>query len=180
MSAFDSKQKTYRHRNEVDVVLTLSTSDTPVAATMFLSLGERASDLLNDDRAFIPVRLGDGDTMIIAKSQIASIVEAAGGKPANGKSKIYGEDFSTHAKKEEAPSKTFDPYAMLRIQPTASDQEVRAAYKARMKAVHPDTFASLGLDEEIAKAAVLATQKVNYAYQKIMRDRSVKQTDRKA
>ena len=76
MSAFDSKQKTYRHRNEVDVVLTLSTSDTPVAATMFLSLGERASDLLNDDRAFIPVRLGDGDTMIIAKSQIARATQA--------------------------------------------------------------------------------------------------------
>ncbi len=178
MTVFDTKQKTYRHRNEVTVLLTLSTRDKPVEATMFLSLGERASDLLNDGRAFIPVRLGDGDTMIIAKSQIASIVEGVGEKQGRPKSKIYGEDFSADARKEEAAPKTFDPYAMLRVARTATNEEIRAAYKTRMKAVHPDTFASLGLDEEIAKAAVLATQKVNYAYQKIMRERGA--TDKTA
>ena len=177
MSVFDTKQKTYRHRNEATVLLTLAGADKPVPATMFLSLGERASDLLNDDRAFIPVRLGDGETMIIAKSQIATIVEGEAGSEESGKSKIYGEDFST-SQKSDAPQKSFDPYAMLRIAPTASNEEIRAAYKARMKAVHPDTFASLGLDEEISKAAVLATQKVNYAYQKIMRERGAAQTDR--
>jgi len=170
MSAFDTKQKTYRHRNEVNVLLTLATSDKPVEATVFLRLGERASDLLNDDRSFIPVRFGDGETMIIAKSQIATIIEGKNGTESRGKSKIYGEDFSA-TPKSKAPPKSFDAYAMLRIAPTASIEEIRAAYKARMKAVHPDTFASLGLDEEIAKAAVLATQKVNYAYQKIMQER---------
>ncbi len=179
MTVFDTKQKTYRHRNEANVLLTLAGADKPVPATMFLSLGERASDLLNDGRAFIPVRLGDGETMIIAKSQIATIVEGKASTEESGKSKIYGEDFST-SQKPEAPQKNFDPYAMLRIAPTASNEEIRAAYKARMKAVHPDTFASLGLDEEISKAAVLATQKVNYAYQKIMRERGAAQADRTA
>lgn len=178
MTVFDTKQKTYRHRNEVTVLLTLSTSDKPVEATMFLSLGERASDLLNDGRAFIPVRLGDGDTMIIAKSQIASIVEGAATAEEKAKAKLRGEDFSTDPKKNDATPKNFDAYAMLRITPSATNEEIRAAYKARIKAVHPDTFASLGLDEEISKAAVLATQKVNYAYQKIMRDRGGAQTDR--
>jgi len=177
MTVFDTKQKSYRHRNEANVLLTLATSDKPVEATVFLSLGERASDLLNDSRAFIPVRLGGGETMIIAKSQIATIIEGKTAKDESGKSKIYGEDFST-TQKPDAPQKSFDAYAMLRIAPTASNEEVRAAYKARMKAVHPDTFASLGLDEEISKAAVLATQKVNYAYQKIMRERGSEQTDR--
>ena len=74
MSAFDGKQRTYRHRNEIGVVLRLAAAgEEPVRATVFTSLGERASDLLNDARAFLPVRLASGETMIIAKSQIASI-----------------------------------------------------------------------------------------------------------
>ena len=42
-----------------------------------------------------------------------------------------------------------------------------------MKAVHPDTIASLDLDDDLARAALLAAQKVNYAYKKIMRERAV-------
>lgn len=177
MSAFDSKQRTYRHRNEINVLLRLATAQTPVEATVFTSLGERASDLLNDNRAFIPVRLGSGETMIVAKTQIASVIEASARKADDKGSKIYGEDFSAEEKSDEKPVEKFDAYATLRIAPEASDEEIRTAYKARMKAVHPDSLASLGLDEEISKAAVLATQKVNYAYQKIMRERGA-QTDR--
>ncbi len=183
MSAFDAKQRTYRHRSEICVTLRMSTSPEPVAATVFASLGERASDVLNDARSFIPVRLASGETMIIAKSQIASITEKdAASQEKNQdkkKSKLHGEDFSEAPKLEEKSVKPFDAYAALRIAPSASDDEIRTAYKARMKAVHPDRLSALGLDEEIAKAALLATQKVNYAYQKIMRERGREpQTDR--
>ena len=65
----------------------------------------------------------------LAKSQIATIVEGKSAKDESGKSKIYGEDFST-TQKPDAPQKNFDAYAMLRIAPTASNEEVRAAYKA--------------------------------------------------
>ncbi|PQA85525.1 J domain-containing protein [Hyphococcus luteus] len=180
MSAFDAKQRTYRHRNEICVTLRMSTSEEPVAATVFASLGERASDLLNDSRAFIPVRLASGETMIIAKSQIASITEKETEAQDKKKSNLHGEDFSGEPKLEEKPMKPFDAYAALRVAPSASDEEIRSAYKARMKAVHPDRLSSLGLDEEIAKAAVHASQKVNYAYQKIMRERGATQTDRVA
>ena len=175
MTVFDTKQRTYRHRSELHVLLRLSGDAAPVEATLFASLGERASDLLNDTRAFIPVRLANGETMIVAKSQIASLVEdqnpSAGASEDVPKSKFYGEDFSSAPKQPGKAEKTFDAYATLRVSPSASNEEIRAAYKARMKAVHPDALASLGLDEDLAKAAVLATQKVNYAYNKIMRDR---------
>lgn len=179
MSAFDTKQRAYRHRNEINVLLTLSSGEAPVEATVFASLGERASDLMNDVRSFIPVRLASGETMIVAKSQITSIIEAEAVTKNNGRSKIHGETFSADERIEDNQTKVFDAYAMLRVAPSASNEEIRTAYKARMKAVHPDTFASLGLDEEISKAAVLATQKVNLAYQKIMRERgAAPQTDR--
>lgn len=177
MSAFESKNRTFRHRNEIDVSLRMMSADKPVNATVFASLGERASDLLNDSRAFIPVRLHSGETMIIAKSQIAAITESIENDDEEQKSRIHGEDFSSDADAPEKPAASFDAYAMLKVAPDAGADEIRAAYKARIKAVHPDTMASLGLDEEIAKAALLATQKVNYAYQKIMRERGAK-TDR--
>ena len=173
MSAFESKNRTFRHRNEINIVLRLASIADPVSAIVFASPGERASDLLNDSRQFIPVRLANGETMIVAKSQITSIMEqqTSGKKDENGKSTIYGEDFSSSSSKGSDQQKNFDPYVMLRVSPSASLDEIRAAYKARIKAVHPDRLASLGLDEDIAKAAVLATQKVNYAYQAIMRER---------
>jgi len=151
---FDRASGAFRHKNEASVKLRL-TGAPPINARIFHTNGERLTDLLNDPRAFIPVRTDDGEVMIVAKTQIASIIEqeeSAGFEPAK-------------------PAKTFDPYAMLKVSPEASLAEIRAAYKARIKAVHPDSLASLGLDDEITKAAHLATLKVNYAYQKITRER---------
>ncbi|MBI1394218.1 MAG: DnaJ domain-containing protein [Alphaproteobacteria bacterium] len=60
-------------------------------------------------------------------------------------------------------------YRALRIAPSASDAEVKAAYKMRMKSVHPD--AQIGAGPEKERAALHATQLVNRAYQAIMRER---------
>ena len=132
----------------------------PIAATLFNVNGERMSDLLNDPRSFIPVRQSNGDILIVAKTQIASIVET--------------EDRTTEKQKTDSgdqKSKSFDPYQTLRISPEASLEEIRTAYRARIKAVHPDTVASLDLNEDLSKAASQATQKIIIAYRKIMQER---------
>jgi len=156
---FDKASGAFRHKFEKPVRLQLAGAD-PIDAVIFHVNGERLTDLLNDPRAFIPVRTKDG-VMIVAKSQIASIIESE------------AEEEEPVIEEEEEPSKTpgFDPYAMLRVAPDASIEEIRTAYKKRIKAVHPDTVASLGLDEDLAKAALQTTQKLNYAYKKIMRMR---------
>lgn len=175
MSTFDSKARTFRHRNEINVLLQMAGTAEPINAIVYTSLGERASDLLNDSRAFIPVRLGGGETMIVAKTQITSLIEQSA---ETEKSDIKGECFD---KKPDAQPETkkqtlasYDPYILLRVARDANIEEIRSAYKARIKAVHPDALASLCLDEDIEKAAVLATQKVNYAYRKIMQERESK------
>lgn len=170
MTAFDTKSRTFRHRSEIAVSLRLKDSDEEIPATIFAGQGERPLDMLNDERAFIPVRRPSGDVMLVAKTQIASLTER---KDENEKAEASGrqeEEFSQEPIKEAAQN-SFDPYAMLRVSPEASPEEIRAAYKARIKAVHPDALAFLDLDEDIKKAAILAAQKVNYAYQKIMRER---------
>jgi len=150
----------FRHRNEIAVQLRLN-GDDPTEAFIFCVNGERITDLLNDSRAFIPIRTSMGDIQIVAKSQIASISER--------------ESDQSNTDKEDAaksPPKSFDPFQVLRVSPTVSDHELRTAFNARIKAVHPDTVASLGLDDDLAIAASKATQKIIYAYRKIMRERN--------
>jgi hypothetical protein len=153
------KSAAARPKTEVSVTMSLH-GDELFDGKVFLKNDERLIDLLNDPRAFIPVRREDGATVIVAKANIVSIVEKA---PPDQETKEPPE------KEKRRPS--FDPYKVLRLSPDASIEDVRKAYKARIKAVHPDTLSGLELDDEIAKAAVLAAQKVNYAYQRILRDR---------
>ncbi len=157
---FDKASGGYRHKSETQVQLQLAGA-APIEVTVFHVNGERLTDLLNDPRGFIPVRKGDGAVMIVAKTQIVSILESNTNKAA--------EDETIDTLKTAAPA--IDIYEMLHVSRAATDDEVRAAYKARIKAVHPDSIESLGLDEELKKAALHATQKVNYAYRKIMRER---------
>lgn len=161
---FDKQNHTFRHVNCADVRVAM-TGREPFNAVVYLTLGQRLSDLLNDARHFIPVRLESGETMIAAKSQIVSITEIESVAEA-------GAPDVAPAKNRAAPRREFDPYAVLRISPDADLDAVRAAYKTRMKAVHPDTVAGLGLDDDLARAALLAAQKVNFAYKKIMRERA--------
>lgn len=165
---FDKQSNAYRHVNSADVRMTIAGRE-PLNAVVYVNLGQRLSDLLNDQRAFIPVRLENGDTMVVAKSQIVSIAEidSIADSNADGVIKI-----DSAAKTRPSNRKGFDAYAVLRVAPDAELDDIRKAYKERMKAVHPDTVASLGLDDDLARAALLAAQKVNYAYKKIMRERS--------
>ncbi|MEM9168790.1 MAG: DnaJ domain-containing protein [Pseudomonadota bacterium] len=164
---FDKSNAT-RSKREVVCDVTLTNQD-PFLGAVFLKHDERLIDLLNDPRAFIPMRNADGAPMIVAKSSIVSIIES---DPAMG-----GTDEDDTAGPEEdpeteAPRRTIDPYAVLRVDRDADLEAVKAAYKARIKAVHPDAIAGLQLDEDFAKTALRVTQRVNLAYRMIMRQRA--------
>ena len=156
---FDRASGSFRHKNETPVKLTIA-GQKAIDAVLFTVNGERLSDVLNDPRSFIPVRTTNGEILIVAKTQIASIVEATD---------HASEDKDVDA--VENKSKSFDPYQTLRISPAASLDEIRSAYRARIKAVHPDTVASIDLNEDLSKAASQATQKIIYAYRRIMHER---------
>ncbi len=156
-----------RHKDQLSVIMRL-TGGEPVEAMVFVALGERLMDLLNDERGFIPAKIKDsGEIIVVAKSQIISIIET---KADDGDGKAHSSE-RAHSDADAAASKVIDPYAVLRVASDATTDDIRAAYKQRIKAVHPDTIASLGLDEDLSRAAVRTTQKLNYAYRKIMRER---------
>ncbi len=174
-----------RHKNALRVRFVLTGAE-PFEASVFLKLDERLIDLLNDPRAFIPVRRDDGSTMIVAKANIVSVAEIPGKFDANGEA-IAGDDEeaaerrqrqsfdeanANHARPDRRPRpRRIDPYEVLRVDRNASTEDIKRAYKARIKAVHPDAIAALDLDEDLARAANNSTQRVNQAYDMIMRDR---------
>ena len=181
-----------RHKNPMRVRLAVTGSE-PFEAVVFLKLDERLIDLLNDPRAFIPVRRTDGATMIVAKANIVSVTEIpekadAGAEPIAGDDEEAAErrQFRSpdetdtgQARNERRPRpRRIDPYEVLRVARDAPIEEIKRAYKARIKAVHPDAIAALDLDEDLARAANNSTQRVNQAYDMIMRDRQ--QADGKA
>lgn len=62
---------------------------------------------------------------------------------------------------------TKDPYSILGIQPTASDDEVKKAYRELAKKYHPDRYA----DTPMAELAQEKMQEINEAYDTIMNRR---------
>ncbi|MEO1014926.1 MAG: DnaJ domain-containing protein [Pseudomonadota bacterium] len=259
-----------RSKRQAAVTVRLASGD-EFAGFVFLKYDERLIDLMNDPRAFIPIkRADDGGTVIVAKSSISSMRETfeeaaaaedagqagssdaaepsddasqgaraeadptaaspdadatediskdnanASGDPADeapgateaesppadeqspdeeprsedvesegsgdtrsaeANTDASSDDHTDDADQTGAKSDKSDPrearrhapYKILRVSPDASIEEVKAAYKARIKAVHPD--AHHGDDEERQRVAVQATQLVNRAYRAIMDER---------
>jgi DnaJ like chaperone protein len=65
----------------------------------------------------------------------------------------------------EAPESSFDPHQILGIDPSASGEEIQAAYKARMHEYHPDKVAHLG--EELQKVAHRKAVEIQQAYEQL-------------
>lgn len=65
-----------------------------------------------------------------------------------------------------------DAYKVLEIEPTATDDEVRAAYRRMALKHHPDKVAALG--EDILKAANEKFQRINEAKERIFKARGMK------
>lgn len=208
-----------RHKTALGVRVALAGQE-PFEGFVFVKVDERLSDLLNDARAFIPVRRADGSTSIIAKSTIASITETGlagvpqqddpvvlkpedvlkGGDTDDVAAEVEsdrpppsdpdpGTEPAAEATKDGAdphagpsegrgdapprqprPRRVLDPYALLRVPRGSSLEDVKRAYYQRIKAVHPDTLASLGLDDDVVKAAHMTAQRINQAYERVLRD----------
>jgi molecular chaperone DnaJ len=61
-----------------------------------------------------------------------------------------------------------DPYQVLGITPSATDEEVKDAYRALVKKYHPDKFA----DSDLAELANEKMKEVNAAYDEIQKMRN--------
>jgi DnaJ like chaperone protein len=67
-----------------------------------------------------------------------------------------------------------DAYAILEIEKSASDGEVKKAYRRMLSRHHPDKLASKGLPEEMMKIAAEKTHLIKQAYEMIKQSRGMR------
>ncbi len=65
------------------------------------------------------------------------------------------------------------PYEILGCAPTATDDEVRRAYRAQAKKNHPDLLRAQGLPEEMVTRATAQMARINAAWEEIKRARGL-------
>jgi len=64
-----------------------------------------------------------------------------------------------------------DAYAVLNVSPTASDEQIKKAYRRLLSQHHPDKLVAKGLPEEMMKLASERTHQIRSAYEAIREKR---------
>lgn len=80
---------------------------------------------------------------------------------------------SSTARKSRTTSLS-DAYAILGIEKSASDADVKKAYRRLMSQHHPDKLVAKGLPEEMIKDATEKTQQIKAAYEQIKESRGLR------
>ncbi|EAQ02764.1 DnaJ-like protein DjlA, putative [Pseudooceanicola batsensis HTCC2597] len=88
--------------------------------------------------------------------------------------RIFGmeEDRFRHIRARFVPDAEPEPYAILGLDPDASYDEARAAWRAAVREWHPDRMAARGLPEEARKLAEKRLVDINRAWEEISAKRS--------
>ncbi|MBN1684517.1 MAG: co-chaperone DjlA [Gammaproteobacteria bacterium] len=81
---------------------------------------------------------------------------------------------SGYSSRQSSYTSVDESYAILGISRTASDGEIKKAYRKMMSQNHPDKLMAKGLPEEMIKVATEKTQKIQKAYEVVCRARGIK------
>lgn len=122
-----------------------------VCANIFQSHIGRLSDVLNDERKFLPVQTVDGNFIAIAKSAIHRVsLPTSGPEPYRGS----------------------DPWKILGVDEGVSMDELKQAYHQLVRAHHPDRIKGSGLATEYEEMATKNLARINDAYAEIVKKMS--------
>ncbi len=76
-----------------------------------------------------------------------------------------------HYQQQSTEDALKEAYAVLAVSESASDSEVKKAYRRQMNQHHPDKLVSKGMPEEMVKIATEKTQEIKSAYELIVAQR---------
>ena len=131
------------------VLVELSLADgSNLIGNIFVHSQARLSDVLNDDRKFLPVQTIDGRLMAIAKTHITQVSLPAA---------------------EAAIYRGSDPYKVLGVQPGVSAEELKRAYHQLCMQNHPDRIRGFGLGAEYQELGTKNTARINEAYAHLLK-----------
>jgi hypothetical protein len=138
-------------------------ADGIVEGYVFLAYNQRLSDLLNDDRSFLPLETEAGELRVIAKRAIMEVdlIEASDAADAASPA---GEIVSLIAG---------NAHEILGVALDAPDAEVRMQYLAKKATVDPQRVDSLLGNEDMTRAAAQLARRYDAAFDSIANSRKV-------
>ena len=92
------------------------------------------------------------------RRRLRELAAGAGGESARARDE-------THREPATRSERAFDPYQILGISASSSQEAIRSAYRARMSEYHPDKVAHLG--EELQELAHRKAQEIQEAYRQL-------------
>ena len=134
--------------SKIDVEVQVQLDDgSQFLGVLSLGQGQRVSDLMNDERSFIPIQLQGGSVVIQRKSAIAKVAP-----------------LDQHVDQD----KISDPYEILGVPRNVSDEELKKFYHNLCAENHPDRVQSSGLSPHFVEMANSRMIRINDAYQRIL------------
>lgn len=118
------------------------TDGTVVLGKLFVSNQARVSDVLNDERSFLPVEGGDGTTFALSKAAIRQV------------------SFPTPA----ASYRGNDAFSILGVREGVTPEELKKAYHQLSLVNHPDRIKGFGLGPDYLELANKNMSRINSAY----------------
>ena len=132
-------------RHKVAIRLDRGNAEGEELVYMFIAPDQRVTDVLNDEREFLPFERADGTVFAVAKRIIRCITPMETGRKVNEN----------------------DPYALLGLTTAATDEQVHDSYERLVAAVHPDRVHSLGLPQDFLELATRRAAQLSDAYRRI-------------
>jgi DnaJ like chaperone protein len=84
-----------------------------------------------------------------------------------------GSSSSAGGSQVEQQQKTDDAYAVLGVTPSATDEEVRLAWRKLMRENHPDALAARGVPADFVERATRKVAEINAAWDRVKRQRGL-------
>jgi DnaJ-domain-containing protein 1 len=138
-------QKIPKEKLEVEIELDDGRS---MMGTVYISPRGRLTDMLNDERMFMPFETADGRFMALKKSALRSAAPLTDGK------KAYEGN---------------DPFEILGVSANASLDEIKQAYHRLCAENHPDRLGGMGLSQDYVELANVRMARINDAYRRIQK-----------
>jgi DnaJ-domain-containing protein 1 len=136
-------------QTEVELVLD---DGTHVLCRLAVAQDQRLSDMMNDERTFLPVELTNGSVVLIRKDTIVKAMQ-------------LDQKIDT--------IRSSDPFELLGVARDVSNEQLSHAYRSLCAENHPDKLQATGLSPRFVDIANKRMARINDAYRQILESRRV-------